>query len=59
MAEVSRENIEKVQSVFLDYSVIASDIGTTGGESIGINEAVNLAVINAREAWRNGLRDKL
>lgn len=59
VAEVSRENIEKVQSVFLDYSVIASDIGTTGGESIGINEAVNLAVINAREAWRNGLRDKL
>ena len=59
VAETSRENIEKVQSVFLDHGVCAFEIGTTGGETIDINEAVNLAVVNAKEAWTSGLRDKL
>jgi phosphoribosylformylglycinamidine synthase len=59
VAETSRENIEKVQSIFLGHGVCAFEIGTTGGETIDINEAVNLAVVNAKEAWTSGLRDKL
>lgn len=59
VAETSRKNVEKVQSVFSGYGVCAFEIGITGGEKIDINEAVNLSVVNAKEAWTNGLRDKL
>ncbi len=59
VAETSRGNIKKVQSVFSNYGVSVFEIGTAGGESININEAVKLAVVDAREAWTNGLRGKL
>ena len=59
VAEISRGNIEKVQSVFSNYALDVFEIGTTGGESIHINEVVDLAVVDAREVWTNGLRDKL
>jgi len=57
--EILPKNINALKSVFSNYGLDVFEIGTTGGESIKINEAVDLAVFNAREAWRNGLRDKL
>ena len=57
--EILPKNINALKSVFSNYGLGVFEIGTTGGESININEAVDLAVFNAREAWRNGLRDKL
>ena len=57
--EILPKNINALKSVFSNYGLDVFEIGTTGGESININEAVDLAVFNAREAWRNGLRDKL
>ena len=57
--EILPKNINALKSVFSNYGLDVFEIGTTGGESININEAVDLAVFNARVAWRNGLRDKL
>ena len=57
--EILPKNINALKSVFSNYGLDVFEIGATGGESIKINEAVDLAVFNAREAWRNGLRDKL
>ena len=59
VAETSRENVEKVQSKFSSYALDAFEIGTTGGESININEVLDCRVVNARDSWKNGLRDKL
>ena len=57
--EILPKNINALKSVFSNYGLDVFEIGTTGGESININEAVDIAVFNARVAWRNGLRDKL
>jgi len=57
--EILPKNINALKSVFSNYGLGVFEIGTTGGESININEAVDLAVFNARVAWTNGLRDKL
>ena len=57
--EILPKNINALKSVFSNYGLDVFEIGTTGGESININEAVDLAVFNARVAWTNGLRDKL
>ena len=59
MAETSWKNVKKVQSKFSSYDLDAYEIGTTGGESIHINEMLDSLVVNVREAWKNGLRDKL
>ena len=59
LAETHQGNIEKVQAIFSNYGVRPFDIGTTGGTTININKTVNLAVLDAVEAWANGLRDKL
>ena len=59
VAETSWKNVKKVQSKFSSYDLDAYEIGTTGGESININEMLDSLVVNVREAWKNGLRDKL
>ncbi len=59
VVETSWENLEKIQSVFSNYGLDVFEIGATGGESININEEIDLAVVNACKAWTNGLRDKL
>ena len=59
VVEITRENFEKVQSVFSSYGLNVFEIGITGGALININELVELAVKGAKEAWENGLRDKL
>ena len=59
VVEITRENYEKVHSVFSSYGLNVFEIGITGGALININELVELAVKGAKEAWENGLRDKL
>jgi len=59
VAESCIENVKTVRSYFSNYGLDIFEIGTTGDESININKRVDLAVIDASEAWRNGLRDKL
>ena len=57
--EASSENVESVQSALANYDISVFEIGTTGGEFININEAVNIMVVDGKEAWTNGLREKL
>ena len=57
--EVSPEIIKEVKSVFSKYEVGVFEIGTTGSESIEMNDVVNLSVKKTNEAWMNGLREKL
>ncbi len=57
--EVSPENVESVQSVFANYGLDAVQIGSTGGDKIQLNGVVDILVSEAKEAWTNGLRNKL
>lgn len=59
IVETSQENVTEVQSVFSDHGLDALEIGVTGGELVNINESVNVLVSEVKEAWTNGLRDKL
>ena len=59
ISKYSKENVTKVQSVFSDHGLDALEIGVTGGELVNINESVNVLVSEVKEAWTNGLRDKL
>jgi len=57
--EVSLENVESVQSVFANYGLDAVQIGSTGGDKIQLNGVVDILASKAKEAWTNGLRNKL
>jgi phosphoribosylformylglycinamidine synthase len=59
VCEVSPENVESVQSVFANYGLDAIQIGSTGGDKIQLNGVVDILVSEAKEAWTNGLRNKL
>ena len=57
--EVSSENVEEIKSIFSNLGLDVFEVGTTGGIHIKINGNVKLPVEKAKEAWTNGLRDKL
>ena len=57
--EISPNNIKDVKSKLEISGVNAFEIGTTGGENISINELINLPVSIAKNAWENGLRNKI
>ena len=59
IVEVSLENINSAIPLFANYGLDIFDIGTTSGDLIDINGAVNLPVGETKEAWTNGLREKL
>ncbi|MCS5624359.1 MAG: phosphoribosylformylglycinamidine synthase subunit PurL [Candidatus Marinimicrobia bacterium] len=59
IVEVSTENIEEIKSVFSNYSLDAFKIGSTGGNTIQINDVINISVNKTKEAWTNGLPEKL
>ncbi len=59
VCEVSSENVDAVTAAFSHYGLGLLQIGSTGGDSIKINNIVDLSVDGAREAWTNGLREKL
>ena len=58
--EVSKENMYLIQNLFSDRSVSVYDIGvTTPQKFLKMNELIMLPISKARDAWKNGLRDKL
>jgi phosphoribosylformylglycinamidine synthase len=59
VVEVSTENIEEIKSVFSNYGLDVFKIGSTGGETIQMNDVINISVNDIKEAWANGLREKL
>jgi phosphoribosylformylglycinamidine synthase len=59
VCEVSPENVESVQSVFSQYGLDAIQIGETGGDKIQLYGVVDILVSETKEAWTNGLRNKL
>jgi phosphoribosylformylglycinamidine synthase len=59
IVEVSTENIEEIKSVFSNYSLDVFKIGSTGGNAIQINDVINISVNKTKEAWTNGLPEKL
>ena len=57
--EVLPKNIDTIKSVFSNYGLDAFEIGSTGGESIQINDITDIFVSETKKAWTNGLREKL
>ncbi|MEE8335334.1 MAG: phosphoribosylformylglycinamidine synthase subunit PurL [Candidatus Neomarinimicrobiota bacterium] len=58
--EVTEDNSGALKILFRKTGVSFSEIGkTTLHQSIFINDIVNLPIRKAREAWENGLREKL
>jgi phosphoribosylformylglycinamidine synthase len=58
--EVSMGNIHFVQRLFSDRSIPVYDIGvTTPQQFLKMNELIMLPISKARDAWKNGLREKL
>ena len=58
--EVSMGNMHFVQRLFSDRSIPVYDIGvTTPQQFLKINELIMLPISKVRDAWKNGLREKL
>jgi len=58
--EIEPENVSAVKSVFSKYGQNALEIGkTTLHQSLVLNDAINISIRKAKEAWTNGLREKL
>jgi len=59
IVEVSSENVKAIITKFLEYGLDIFEIGKTGGASIQMNNVINISVNETKEAWINGLREKL
>ena len=57
--EISPENLESIKTKFSNYGLDVFKIGSTGGNTIQMNDVINIAVNETKEAWINGLREKL
>ncbi len=57
--EIDKRNLETVTSIFSKYGINILNIGKTSGNSIIINNQIDLLISEAKQAWENGLRDKL
>ncbi len=57
--ESSSENVETIKENFSKYKLDVFEIGKTGGDLIQINNVINISVNETKEAWTNGLREKL
>ena len=58
--ELSMNNIEAVQSIFSNYGIELIKIGSTNNSGVMIfNSVVKLSVKKVKDAWTNGLREKL
>ena len=58
--ELSMNNIEAVQSIFSNYGIKLIKIGSTNNSGVMIfNSVVKLSVKKVKDAWTNGLREKL
>ena len=57
--EISLENVDEIKTIFSHVELDVYEIGKTIGNLIQINNVVGLTVNKAKEAWTNGLREKL
>ena len=57
--EISLENVDGIKTIFSHVELDIYEIGKTIGNLIQINNVVGLTVNKAKEAWTNGLREKL
>ncbi|MCS5625505.1 MAG: phosphoribosylformylglycinamidine synthase subunit PurL [Candidatus Marinimicrobia bacterium] len=57
--EISSENVDGIKTIFSHVELDVYEIGKTIGNLIQINNVVGLTVNKAKEAWTNGLREKL
>ena len=58
--ELSMNNIEAVQSIFSNYGIELIKIGSTNNSGVMIfNSVIKLSVKKVKDAWTNGLREKL
>jgi phosphoribosylformylglycinamidine synthase II len=57
--EVPIDNFKALNSIFSNFDLKLSKIGTTGGNKIKINNVVSLDIDKAKDKWLNGLREKL
>jgi phosphoribosylformylglycinamidine synthase len=58
--EVKREKINDVKTIFAEHKLDCFVIGETNKSSrLIMNDVIDLPVADARNAWENGLRDKL
>ena len=57
--EISLENVDGIKIIFSYVELDVYEIGKTIGNLIQINNVVGLTVNKAKEAWTNGLREKL
>lgn len=59
LIEVDPDKIEKVKYHFSSYGLAVYEIGATRGDSIIINQVINLLISDAKKYWKEGLRDRL
>ena len=57
--EISLENLDEIKTIFSHVELDVYEIGKTIGNLIQINNVIGLTVNKAKEAWTNGLREKL
>ncbi len=57
--EVKEKNISSTQSIFKRYNIEVFKIGITEGKRIKINDNVDVSIADAKNKWKNGLREKL
>ena len=58
--ELSMNNIEAVQSIFSNYGIELIKIGSTNNSGVMVfNNVIKLSVKKVKDAWTNGLREKL
>ena len=57
--EIDNNNLENTLNVFSKHDVELYTIGKTGGDSIIINNFLDVKIEKAKDAWENGLNSKL
>ena len=57
--ETAKDRTEKVMQAFKAYDLEIFFIGETGGERIQLNNSIDIKILEARDRWEQGLRDKL
>ena len=57
--EVNDENIHSIANCFSKYDLEVFVIGKTVSKNIMINEEINISIKQGRDAWENGLTNKL
>jgi len=58
--EASKNNLKGIERILKSYKCEYSIIGNTDtNNKININNSININISDAKEAWSNGLRDKL